>query len=201
MVNSGRGRPRGPSDTRERIVLAARRQFLDHGYDHATVRSIAREAGVDHAMVNYWFGSKEGLLRAALEVSVAPGEVVERVLARRPRYLATALLGTALDLWDRPEVAETFQRMVRSALADADAERVVREYIGSRLAGRLEEAIGGRDARARSAAAAAIMAGVFTTRCVLGIEPIASMDRDEVVRAMAPPLRAALEHPGAGVRG
>ncbi|PWH05974.1 TetR/AcrR family transcriptional regulator [Brachybacterium endophyticum] len=201
MVNSGRGRPRGPSDTRERIVLAARRQFLDHGYDRATVRSIAREAGVDHAMVNYWFGSKEGLLRAALEVSVAPGEDIERVLARRPRDLATALLGTALDLWDRPEVAETFQRMVRSALADADAERVVREYIGSRLAGRLEEAIGGRDARARSAAAAAIMAGVFTTRCVLGIEPIASMDRDEVVRAMAPPLRAVLEHPGTGVRG
>jgi AcrR family transcriptional regulator len=198
MVNSRRGRPTGRSTTRERIILAARAAFFEHGYEAATVRAIARDAGVDHAMVNYWFGSKEGLLRAVLEMAVAPGEVVEHVIAQHPRDLATSLLAAALELWDRPEVAVTFRRMVRTALADADAERVVREYLGSRLAGRLEEAIGGRDARGRTAAAAAIMSGLFMTRCVLGIEPIASMSRPEVVRAMAPALRLALEHPGPG---
>lgn len=192
MANSRRGRPAGPSDTRERLVRAGQELFLTHGYAGTTVREIARAAGVDHAMVNYCFGSKEGLLRAVLDMVVAPGEVFDRVRAAAPGDLATALLTTALGLWDRDEIAEGFRRIVLEAATGGPGEAVVREYLGGRLAGRIEEAIGGRDARGRTAAVAAIMAGTFMTRYVLRIEPIAGMSRDEAVRACAPALGAAL---------
>jgi AcrR family transcriptional regulator len=35
--------------------------FAEHGYEGATARAIAARADVDAAMVNHWFGSKEGL--------------------------------------------------------------------------------------------------------------------------------------------
>lgn len=192
MVNSRRGRPVGPSDTRRRLIEAGRAQFLAQGYDATTVRAIAEEAGVDHAMVNYWFDGKEGLLRAVLDMIATPGEIVEHVLAGRPEDLATALLTAAVGLWDRPEVAETFRSMVMSAATGGPAERVVREYLGHQLIGRLEEIIGGRDARQRTAAVAALMAGLFMTRYILRLEPIVNLSRREVVSAMAPSLRAAL---------
>lgn len=166
---------------------------MERGYDGATVRSIAQEAGVDHAMVNYWFGSKEGLLRAVMDVLVTPGEVIDRVLAQRPDDLATALLTAAVSLWDRPEVAEGFRALLREGVAEGPGHQLVQEYIGRRLVARLEEAIGGRDAAARAVAAAAIMSGLLLTRYVLRIAPIARLSGDEVVRACAPSLRIALE--------
>lgn len=162
------------------------------GYEATTIRSLAQEAEVDHAMVNYWFGGKEGLLRTVLDMIVTPRQILEHTLAREPEDLAAALLTTALGLWDRPEVAMAIRQMLLSAATGGAAEQVVREYLGHHLVGRLEDVIGGRDATRRSAAAAALMAGLFMTRYVLRIEPIASMGRRDVVAAMTPSLRAAL---------
>ena len=192
MVNSRPGRRPGSSDTRARLIDAGRAHFLAHGYEGATLRGIAAEADVDPAMVNYWFGGKEGLLRAVLEMIATPGQILEAVLAQEPEDLAPALLATALGLWDRPEVASTFRRMVLAASTGGEAEQVVREYLGHRLVGRIEQVIGGRDAARRTSAVASLMAGLFMTRYVLRIEPISSMERREVVAAMSPPLRAAL---------
>lgn len=192
MMNAPRGRPRGPSDSRQRLLAAGRRRFLADGYDRTTLRAVAAEAGVDAAMVNYWFGGKEGLLRAVLEVAVTPGQVVDAVLARDPEDLATALLTAVIGLLDRPEVVETLRAMLLTATPGGAAERVVREYLGHALVPRLQGVIGGRDAAARTAAVAACMAGLLMTRYVLRIEPIASMSGPEAVRALAPSLRAAL---------
>lgn len=192
MMNSPRGRRRGPSDTRQRLLDAGRELFLAYGYDATSLRTIGERAGVDPAMVNYWFGGKEGLLRAVLELTVMPGQIVDRVIARHPDDLATALLRTAVGLWDHPEVARTFRAMLRTVTEEERTETLVREYLGHGLAARLQEVIGGRDASARGAAAAACMAGLFLTRYVIRIDPIHSMGAEEVVRAMAPSLRAAL---------
>jgi AcrR family transcriptional regulator len=54
-------------DTRTRIVDAAIEQFADVGYDGVSTRAVARTAGVQHALVTYHFGSKEGLWKAAID--------------------------------------------------------------------------------------------------------------------------------------
>ncbi len=60
------GRPRAVSD--ETILAAARQHFLLRG-GHAVVDDIARELGVSHTTLFNRFGSKEGLMRAALSTS------------------------------------------------------------------------------------------------------------------------------------
>lgn len=69
-----RGRPpRAESaDTRDRILDAAREEFSERGYDKTSVRGIAKSAGVDSALVHHYFGTKEQVFEAAVEVAFAP---------------------------------------------------------------------------------------------------------------------------------
>jgi AcrR family transcriptional regulator len=60
-----RPQPRS-ADTRLRIIAAALQSFGEHGYDGAMTRDIARAAGVQQPLINYHFGSKDGLWRAAV---------------------------------------------------------------------------------------------------------------------------------------
>lgn len=64
--NRRSGRRRTGQQNKQRILDAARDHFMRSGYEKATVRGIAAEAGVDVAMVYYFFGNKEGLFNAAV---------------------------------------------------------------------------------------------------------------------------------------
>ncbi len=59
--------PSAETTPRERILLAAIDQFAVNGFNGATTRAIAKVAGVNIAMINYYFGSKQALLEAAIE--------------------------------------------------------------------------------------------------------------------------------------
>src|SRR6266700_1597398 len=74
------GRPAGSPPNRETILAAARQQFAERGYDSATIRGIAARAGVDPALVHHYFGSKDRLFLAALQLQASPSEVVAEVL-------------------------------------------------------------------------------------------------------------------------
>ena len=54
-------------EARAKIAAAAEQLFAARGYDGTVVRDIARAAGVNAAMIHYYFKSKEGLYRAILE--------------------------------------------------------------------------------------------------------------------------------------
>lgn len=51
-------------DTESKIKEVARRVFLEQGYEGTKIRQIADEAGVNLAMVNYYFRSKEQLFKS-----------------------------------------------------------------------------------------------------------------------------------------
>ncbi|MFZ0178452.1 MAG: helix-turn-helix domain-containing protein, partial [Candidatus Dormiibacterota bacterium] len=70
MSRSGR-RPGWPQ-TRDDILLVARRSFGARGYDATSLRSIAKQADVDPALLVHYFGTKEALFMAALEVAMSP---------------------------------------------------------------------------------------------------------------------------------
>jgi TetR/AcrR family transcriptional regulator len=54
-------------EARAKIAAAAEELFAERGFDRAAVRDIARKAGVNAAMIHYYFGNKEGLYHAILE--------------------------------------------------------------------------------------------------------------------------------------
>src|SRR5690606_38723696 len=69
-----RGRPprTASAGTRDRILTAAREVFSERGYEKTSVRGIAKAAGVDSALVHHYFGTKEQMFEAAIEVAFAP---------------------------------------------------------------------------------------------------------------------------------
>ena len=56
------------ADKREHILIVAEKLFGDHGFDGTSVRDIAQHANVNLAMISYYFGSKEKMLEALLEL-------------------------------------------------------------------------------------------------------------------------------------
>ncbi|MDO6434346.1 TetR family transcriptional regulator [Flavitalea sp. BT771] len=56
------------ADKREHILTVAEELFGDNGFDGTSVRDIAQKAGVNLAMISYYFGSKEKLLEALIEL-------------------------------------------------------------------------------------------------------------------------------------
>lgn len=73
---------RNAASTRSRIIEAAEAEFADHGFDGVSVRQIALRADVPVALINYHFGSKEGLYRAIFEMR-APMIIDQRVAGLR----------------------------------------------------------------------------------------------------------------------
>src|ERR1044072_1427095 len=65
------GRRTGPGSSRQAILDAARDHFTRHGYKGATLRAIAAQAGGDPALVRHFFGGKDGLFAAAMELPPA----------------------------------------------------------------------------------------------------------------------------------
>src|ERR1700731_2206884 len=64
-------RTRNAVATREAILQSAAAAFSRHGYDGIGVREIAQKAGVTGVLVNRYFGSKEELFAATVELAFA----------------------------------------------------------------------------------------------------------------------------------
>jgi AcrR family transcriptional regulator len=204
MNKSGarRGRRRGGPDTREAILAVARRRFLADGYAPVTMRSVAAEAGVDAALISYFFGSKKGLFGAVLGLVANPPEVLAGALPGDPATLPERVLHALLTAWDDPERGGPLLLMVRAAVQDPDLTRLVRDILEREMIDRIADHVGGPDARARAGAFGTQLAGLIFARYVLGVEPVASMAPDELIRHLSPGLRAALYRPPrrAGIR-
>ncbi|WP_111638832.1 TetR/AcrR family transcriptional regulator [Marinomonas shanghaiensis] len=57
---------------RKSLISAAKRCFAEQGFDKVSIRKIALSAGVDAAMIRYYFGSKAGLFEAVIKETLAP---------------------------------------------------------------------------------------------------------------------------------
>lgn len=184
----GPGRPAGGGDRRAAILVAAREQFAEKGYDGASVRGIARRADVDPALVHHYFGSKEQVFVAAMELPFEPAELLPQVLDGDPDGLGERLVRLFLRIWADPDFRTPMLGMLRSALTGEQGAAMLREFVGSALLARIAEAAGPVD-RLRLEAAAAQMVGVVLLRHVVRMEPLASATEDEIVAVVAPTLQ------------
>ena len=184
----GPGRPADGGDRRTAILSAAREQFAATGYAAASVRGIARQAGVDPALVHHYFGTKEQVFVAAMQLPFQPGEMLPQVLAGDPDGLGERLVRLFLGAWDSPEFRAPMLGMLRSAMTGEQGAAMLREFVGTALIGRVAEALGPVDPL-RVQAAAAQMVGVVILRHVIRLEPLASASVDEVVALIAPAVQ------------
>lgn len=191
-----RGRRPGRVSSREAVLSAARGQFSKRGYDAATVRSIAAEAGVDPAMINHHFGTKEQLFMAALESPVDPKEHLQAVLDGPPEGIGERLLTRFLTVWDSPAGAAGVA-VLRTAMQHEWSAALVREFILNRALHPLTAGLGvpPREALWRGNLVASQLSGLILTRYVIRLEPIASAPHAVVVQALGPTIQHYLTGP------
>ena len=190
-----RGRRPGPSGTREAITQAARRQFAELGYDRATIRSVAAEAGVDPALVVHYFGSKQRLFLAAIELPFEVSELVERLQSGPREQVGERVARFAHGVLENPDARARWTGMIRAAASDPDAAGILREVLTQRIFEPLAEALGSEDARLRANLASSQMVGLVMARYIIAIEPLASADAETIVSAIAPTLQRYLVEP------
>ncbi|KAB2350791.1 TetR/AcrR family transcriptional regulator [Actinomadura rudentiformis] len=181
------GRRPGPTETREAILASARELFADKGYDGASLRAIARGAGVDPALVHHFFGNKEGVFIAAMQFPVDPGELLPKIFGTRREDLGETMVRIFLSVWEMPERRAPILAMLRSAMTNERAAVMMREFVSSALFARAAELHG--IPLLRIQAAAGQMIGVMILRYVLEVEPIASSTPDEIVELLAPTIQ------------
>jgi AcrR family transcriptional regulator len=172
------------------VLAAARAQFAERGFDGATIRGIATEAGVDPALIHHYFGSKDKLFLAAIEAPADPGDLLPTVLAGGRDALGVNILRMFLKVWDGP-MRPAGLALVRSAVGNEWTARLLREFLVSqvirRVVGTLD--LSKAEQEARGALVASQLVGLVMTRYVLRLEPLASAGHDTVVAAVAPTLQ------------
>ena len=192
-----RGRPAGTrtggTETRERILGAARTEFSARGYDRTSIRSIAKAAAVDPALVHHYFGTKEQIFGASIEVSFAPAlQVPEAMMSGGPAQAGERMARFVFGIWEDPATRDPLLAILRSALTNETAAGVFRDMITRRLLSRVAGELRGPDPQLRVQLAVAQMIGVAMLRYVVKVEPIASADMDTVVAMVAPTLQGYL---------
>ncbi|NMH66979.1 TetR/AcrR family transcriptional regulator [Shewanella salipaludis] len=91
------GRPKGDSDARARLVTAALSLFTRRSFQTVSTREVAREAGVDAALIRYYFGSKAGLFEHMVRETLAP--VLARFRALSAEQTPEDLTGLMLSYY------------------------------------------------------------------------------------------------------
>ncbi|KAB2974070.1 MULTISPECIES: TetR/AcrR family transcriptional regulator [unclassified Streptomyces] len=193
-----RGRPprTESAGTRERILDAAREEFSERGYEKTSVRGIAKAAGVDSALVHHYFGTKEQVFEAAVEVALVPAlKARDAVLAAPLDDVGERMTRFLFGLWENPATRKPLLAVVRSAVANEVAATVFRRLVASQLLRRIAGEIDAPDAELRAELAAAQLVGIAMMRYVIKIEPIASADLERIVARVAPVVQAHLTGP------
>jgi AcrR family transcriptional regulator len=191
----GRGRRPGGPDTRGQILAAARESFAHKGFSGTTIRAVAAEAGVDPALVHHYFGAKDDLFLAALEIPVDPRALVPAVFDEGVAGAGERLLRLLLSVWDDPTARLPLIALVRSSLSQEAPETLLQQGILRMVLQPLRAALPAEEADRRVQLVASQMIGLVMTRYLLALEPLASMPVDDVVAWVAPTLQRYLDGP------
>lgn len=186
------GRRPGDSGARQQILDTASRQFAQHGFDGATIRSIAAGAGVDPALVHHYFGTKERLFAAAVRFPVDPAVALPALLAAGVDGLGERLVRFFVNVWDQAGEQSPFFAVIRGAFSHEQSADLLRAFIVREVLGRVAAAIdapGDTEPMLRASLVGSQLVGLGMLRYLLRLEPLASAPVDSVVAAIAPTVQ------------
>jgi AcrR family transcriptional regulator len=172
------------------VLEAARRRFAGHGYEAATIRAIAADAGVDPALVHHFYGSKEQLFVAAMHLRAVPSQLIARMVRDGPDRLGERIARSVLELWDAPQGQESgVVALLRSAMTNDAATRMLKEFVTSTVLGLIVDVLEVPDAAYRASLVASQLVGLGVVKYVVRIEPLASTPLEDLVVAIGPTLQ------------
>ncbi len=184
-----RGRRPGGADTREALVNAAREVFIEQGFTGATVRAIATRAGVDAAMVNHWFGGKEGLFgEAVLKLPFNPKDIVEELVAAEPDRIGETVVRRFVTTWDTTG-GGVFTALMRSVTSHEEAALMLKDFFFKHVFKHVIGRFSPDQQEFRATLVATQIVGIGMVRYVTRFEPLASADIDALAAAIGPTIQ------------
>jgi AcrR family transcriptional regulator len=185
------GRWRTGAESKRRIVETARALFRQHGYAGTTVRAVATEAGVDPSMVFYFFGSKQGLFGAAVEMSPQVPPAIEEVFAAGLDGIGERVVRTLLENLDRSD-RTPLVILARSAPTHDESEALLREFVAREITDRLAALLDAPDAELRAGMVAVQVLGLAVARYVVRIGAVVDAPVEELVARFGPLVQRCL---------
>jgi AcrR family transcriptional regulator len=174
------------------MLASARRRFLEESYENVGLRDIARDVGVDVALVGRYFGSKENLFHEVLRGMrcewLDPAIGAEAL----PAFLAAMVLRK-----EEEEDREDLDRLLiilRSA-SSPKASELVRTAFREDVIEPVARLLSGPDADLRVAVAFSILTGTSVMRTFMGVEPLLACDEQALELKLTRLLKEALAEP------
>ncbi|RAJ57355.1 TetR family transcriptional regulator [Streptomyces sp. Amel2xB2] len=181
--------PRRSDATRAAILRAARERFAADGYERATIRAVARDAGIDPSMVMRYFGNKEGLFAAASEIDLRLPELT----GVPPEETGARLVRHFLERWEGDETLNAMLRVGVTNPAGADRlHSVFRDQVAPAVASVCPER---EEAPMRAALLASQVLGMAVSRYVLKLPPVVALTHEEIVNWLGPTVQRYLTAP------
>jgi AcrR family transcriptional regulator len=177
------------ADARAQILRAASDVFTEDGYDAASMRGIARRAGVDAGLVRHYFTDKAELFTETISAPVRPDRLVQQVLAGPRDEIGAALVRTLLTALEEPEARRRAIGLIRTALGHDFAARMLRQFLMREVFSRIAAGLDVDDSALRATLAASQMVGLMVVRYGIEADPLATASIDEVVRRVGPVLQ------------
>ena len=187
MARTGR-RP-GEPETRTRILLAARMLFAERGIEGTSMRAVAATAGVDPALVHHYFASKQRLFLEAVDFPIDAIGAIQELAGGDIDEIGERLVRFALRLWDDPEILPRLLGVLRSAVTDAQAGRMLGVLFTRQGPVQLVRALGSDQPELRAELVGTQLVGLAIARHVLRVEPLAGADHEQIVAAVGPTMQ------------
>lgn len=190
------GRRPGNPDTRQDILTVARDTFAAVGFTKASIRRIAAAAGVDPALVHHYFGSKDELFLATVQVQINPRQIVEQLVAGGVDGLGQRMVAAILHEWESPAGASLIAAL-RTAVGDPGPRRALTQFVTTEIVGRVLRTLDHSEAEAelRGGLLASQILGVVIGRYVLGLPALVTMDREVLIATVGPTVQHYLTGP------
>ena len=180
------GRRPGTSSTQAQILEAAGKLFLERGYQDATMRAIAKEAGVDASLIVHFFGNKIGLFAEAVEWPHDPQVEIPKLLEQGRGRVGHNLVSLLVRTWDKEGGRNPILTMIRASMGEPQAAEMLRDFLREQLYAPLFEALGSDQPDLRSNLLATQMIGLGMIRYVMKFEPLASAKPADVIAWVGP---------------
>ncbi len=184
-------RPGDPEETRREILAAAQRAFAARGYERATIRAIAHDAGVDPGLVIHHFRNKAELFAAAHELPFNPETLFDKIAEVVPEERGEAVARAYLGLVAGPG-SRVFS-LLRAAATNEAAAAMLREFITDTVVARGIELVNGPDPELRLALIVSHLMGIAVARELVGLPLLTTRDVEEIVTAVAPTIQRYLD--------
>jgi AcrR family transcriptional regulator len=181
-------RKRDADATRAAILEAAKHHFALSGFEGAFLRDIAAEAGVDAALINRYFGGKDGLFAAALKDSIHADGIFQWDRKNFGTDIAKMMANHAHESNDR---MHAFQFLLRAATSPATAP-LLGAAVQERFLSPIREWIGGEHAPARARLLAATFIGLLVERLIRD-EPLLGEEREQFIEHTGAMLQSLVE--------